>query len=89
MPKAPSKQNTPLKQNIPPGVMIAAIALVVLIIGFVAFRTLFKDPNINPATAEDIKQMDEAKAKSAIHQNMAGQLRGYHTAPATQTPGGK
>lgn len=51
-----------MKKEIPPAVIIGAVVVVVLLIGFVAFKTFFKDPNYTPDSAEDRKRMEQSRS---------------------------
>jgi hypothetical protein len=52
------------EKNVSPGVFIAIIAVVLVVVGVVAYRTFFTDPNYTPikgAAAE--KAYDEGRAR--------------------------
>ena len=72
-----------MKKNVSPGVIIAVIAALVVVIGFIAYRSLFKDPNASPLTKENMADFEAAQKRSAIH-NVMGQA-GEATPPG-QTP---
>jgi hypothetical protein len=61
-----------MKNTVSPGVAIGIIVVVVLVLGFVAYRTLFPNTNASPDSAEAKKQYEEIHARSAIHQQMGG-----------------
>ena len=65
-----------MKQSIPPGAVIAAIVVVVLIIGFVAYRNLFPNPNVSPDSAVAKQQYDAARSNSAILKRMQNESGG-------------
>lgn len=55
-----------MKKNIGPGVLIAAAAIVIGIVGFFAFKTFFTDPNDTPLKgAEGEKKYSEQRRGQA------------------------
>lgn len=54
-----------MKKEISPSIIVAAIAVVVLIIGFLAFRTFFQNPYISPNSAAAKKAYADNRARDA------------------------
>ena len=60
-----------MKKEIPPGAIAAVVVVVVLLAGFVAYKTFFTDPNYAPpVTPEREKQIATQRANSPIAQRM-------------------
>lgn len=76
-----------MKKEIPPGMIIAVLAVIVLVIGFFAFRTFFSNPNYTPLDdPEKMKEYQAAKQKSA--QNWQQATRGGGSGGAYRNQGG-
>jgi hypothetical protein len=63
--------------------------VVVLIVGFFAYKTFFSNPNETPYTMQDEKHRQEMNAQSATAKRLAGQTRGTQNAGQTTAPGSR
>ena len=61
-----------MKREVSPLIVIGIVAVIVLVVGFVAYKSLFSNPGASPNSDAARKQYEEVHAKSAIHQNMSG-----------------
>lgn len=64
-----------MKKEVSPAVIGGIIAVLVVVIGFIAFRTFGQNPNVSPNSTADIKKYQEGRARDAeIYQQTRGSL---------------
>ncbi len=84
-----------MKKEVSPAVIGGIVAVLVIIIGYIAFRTFGQDPTVSPNSPADIKKFQEGRARdAAIYQQtralspkmraMMGKSGDTTTQPATQ-----
>jgi hypothetical protein len=61
-----------MKNSLSPGVAIGAIVVVVLLLGFFAYKTFFSASDASPNSEAAKKEYDQTRANSAINQHMSG-----------------
>ncbi len=64
-----------MKKEVSPGVIGGIIAVVVIIIGILAFKTFSQNTDVSPGSPSDIKKYQEGRARDAeIYQRTRGSL---------------
>ncbi len=74
-----------MKNSVSPAVAIGLIAVVVVVVGFLAVKFLFPNPNASPDSEAAKKQYEETHANSVITQHMQrGNAAGVPTGQPAQ-----
>lgn len=62
-----------MKKEVSPGMIAGIVAVIVLVIGFVAFKMFFQRTDVSPGSEADIKAYQQNRAKDAeIYQRTRG-----------------
>lgn len=61
-----------MQSSVSPKVAVAIVVVVLLVVGFVAYRTLFPNTTSSPNSPSAMKEYNDIHANSAIHQNQQG-----------------
>ncbi len=60
-----------MKQNVSPGVIAGVVIVVVLILGFIAYKTFGGNPNDSNMSPQQVKEMQSAKMRDMTAQRDA------------------